>query len=263
MVKVEHLSFAYPSRTIFSDISFEVAPGECLGILGNNGAGKSTLVTCINRIRTPKSGRVTVAGGDVARLSRRERAQRIAYVAQKFEASCTSVYETVLLGRLPYMRSVGPSLEDLERCDAIIDELGLQAHKMRDADTLSGGELQRVMLARALVGQPKLLLLDEPTSSLDMHSQYVMLSHVRQMARRAGFAVIMVIHDINLALAFCDRFLFLNDARVAWHGPAHEVSAQTIESVYHIQAQVRQIDGRTVVLIDPEGTVQGAALQAS
>ena len=150
MIEVQNLSFSYGHHPVLSHVGFTAQSGECVGILGNNGAGKSTLITCINRIRTPDSGSVLIDGKAVGSMSRRELARSVAYVAQKNEMSQTTVFDCVLLGRKPYIRwAVGE--EDLRLCTAMIHRVGLEALELRSLDELSGGELQKVMLARALV----------------------------------------------------------------------------------------------------------------
>ena len=181
MIEVNNLCFSYGREDILRGVSFSAADGECVGILGNNGAGKSTLVTCINRINTPREGKVLLDGEVVAALTKRALAQNIAYVAQKNEQTQATVFDSVLLGRKPYIKWA-VSDEDIAICDEMIARVGLEALRLRPVDELSGGELQKVMLARALVQQPKVLLLDEPTSNLDPRNQYEMMKLVRTVA---------------------------------------------------------------------------------
>lgn len=249
MIEIQDLSFSYGGTPILEDVSLRVEPGQCVGILGNNGAGKSTLITCIDRIRTPRSGRVLIGGQDTRRLSRNALARKVAYVAQKNELTDATVFDCVLLGRTPYIKwSV--SREDLQLCEETIELLGLSHLKLRSVDRLSGGELQKVMLARALVQQPELLLLDEPTSNLDPRNQYEMMSLVRRIAREQRIAVLIVIHDLNLALRCCDRFFFLKDRTGYSYGGIETVTPETIRAVYGIGARVAQIAGNPVVIFD-------------
>ena len=249
MIEVRDISFAYGKNQILNRVGFTAQPGECVGILGNNGAGKSTLITCINRIRTPQSGEVIIDGKSVRHMGRNEMARTIAYVAQKNEMNHATVFDCVLLGRKPFIKwSV--SQEDIDLCEAMIRRVGMEAFQIRRLDELSGGELQKVMLARALVQQPKLLLLDEPTSNLDPRNQYEMLSLVRRIAREQGITVLIVIHDLNLALRYCDRFYFLKDGKGYSYGGIETVTAQTIETVYGIHAEIAEVSGKRVVLLD-------------
>lgn len=249
MIEIKNLSFAYGSTTILQDISFQVAPGECVGILGNNGAGKSTLITCINRIRNPKSGQVMINGQNLQKLRRNALARKVAYVAQKNEMTNATVFDCVLLGRTPYIKwSV--SQYDLDLCEEIIGQLGISHLKLRNVDQLSGGEMQKVMLARALVQQPELLLLDEPTSNLDPRNQYEMMALVQRIAREKKIAVLIVIHDLNLALRYCDRFYFLKDREGYSFGGIETVTEQTLQNVFGINAEVVTVKEKKVIVIE-------------
>lgn len=248
MIEVRNLSYAYGKTQVLSGVNLTAADGECVAILGNNGVGKSTLVTCVNRIRTPSAGEILLDGTPVASLGRRELARRAAYVAQKNELSRATVFDCVLLGRRPYLGwTVGE--EDLALCGAMIRRVGLEALQLRSLDELSGGEVQKAMLARALVQEPRVLLLDEPTSSLDPRSQYEMMDLVRTLARERGFTALIVLHDLNLALRCCDRFLFLRGGRTYRYGGPEIVTGETIEAVYGVPAEVAQVGARRVVVI--------------
>lgn len=249
MIEIKDIAFAYGKQRILDGVSFTAQSGECVGILGNNGAGKSTLITCINRIRTPEHGEVIIDGKSVRDMSRNEMARSIAYVAQKNEMSHATVFDCVLLGRKPYIKwSV--SQEDIELCETMIRRVGMEQFQIRSLDELSGGELQKVMLARALVQQPKLLLLDEPTSNLDPRNQYEMMALVRQVAREQGITVLIVIHDLNLAVRYCDKFYFIKDRIGYSYGGLETVTQETIENVYGIHAEIAEVHGKKVVILN-------------
>lgn len=249
MIEVKNISFSYGKAPVLTDVSFSAKAGECVGILGNNGAGKSTLITCISRIRTPAGGEALIDGKPVREMGRSELARSIAYVAQKNEMSRATVFDCVLLGRKPYIRWT-VSQEDLDLCAAMIRRVGLEALQLRNLDELSGGELQKVMLARALVQQPKVLLLDEPTSNLDPKNQYEMMGLLRQVAGEQRITALIVIHDLNLALRYCDKFFFLKDGSGYRYGGIETVDQETIETVYGIKAKVMELEGRKFVIID-------------
>ena len=182
-------------------------------------------------------------------MGRNELARTVSYVAQKNELTHSTVFDCVLLGRKPYIKwSV--SQEDLDICQKIMERVGLLPYQMRYVDELSGGELQKVMLARALVAQPKLLLLDEPTSNLDPKNQYEMMALVQSLAREQGFTVITVIHDLNLALRFCDKFYFLKAGVGYSYGTIDTVTPELLAAVYGIRAQVLDVKGRKTVIIE-------------
>ena len=248
MIEIKNLSFSYGKRPVLTDISFSAEAGECVGILGNNGAGKSTLVTCINRILTPSSGEVLIDGIPVSSMNRNELAKTVAYVAQKNEAYSCTVFDSILMGRKPYIKWA-TGREDLEICAAMINRMGLEDFQLRRLDELSGGELQKVLLARALVKQPKVLLLDEPTSNLDPKNQYESMAMVRQVAKENNITVFIVLHDLNLALRCCDRFFFLKKGQCCSYGDINSVNPATIKEVYGIDADVTEINGRRFVAI--------------
>ena len=241
MLTVENLSFRYKGRPlILDDVSFSLENGHFLAILGNNGVGKSTLLKCFNRILTPCGGRISMDGVDLARLSGRELAQRIAFVAQSVPHTQMTVHDMVMLGRRPYMKWHFTE-EDHEIIHDAMDRVGISHLRGRFLSCLSGGERQKVMLARALAQQPRYLLLDEPTSSLDPKNQHEMLRLVRDIAQAQNIGVVIVIHDLNLAVRYCDRFLFLHDTHVFSHGDLSVVTAETIR-------QVHQLDTDTLIV---------------
>ena len=247
MIQVESLSFSYGSHSILRNVSFSLERGECVAVLGNNGAGKSTLVSCISRLRRPSSGSVLIDGVPVSQMTRNELAQQVSYVAQKNELAHTTVFDAVLLGRKPHMKW-GPSAVDYDVAEHALRAVGMEDCRLRYMNQLSGGEQQKVMLARAIAQEPKLMLLDEPTSSLDPRNQYESMELIRHCAHDHHIAVLVVIHDLNLALRFCDRFLFLKDGAVFASGGQEAVTSENIQAVYGMEATVEQFDGIPMVI---------------
>ena len=248
-IEIKNISFSYGKNKVLKGISFDAQPGDCVGILGNNGAGKSTLITCLNKILAPETGEVYIDGQDILKMGRMESARRISYVAQKNEISQMTVFDSVLLGRRPYIKWA-VTKEDIGICNTVIEQLGMAQFKLRYIDELSGGELQKVMLARALVQQPKLLLLDEPTSNLDPKNQHEMLTLIQGLARERNISVLIVIHDLNLALRYCNKFLLIRDGVVFRFGDASVITEEAISVVYGINSSVTEINGRKLVVID-------------
>lgn len=236
------------TTNVLDKVGFEIEPGQCLAVLGNNGAGKSTLLKCINRICPIQEGSISIAGKDVYKMKSKILAQNVAYVSQKSVANNMTVFDTVLLGRKPYI-SWDLTNEDRHIVATIIDQLGLNKYALRNVSTLSGGEAQIVMLARALAQQPKVLLLDEPTSNLDLHNQHEVLKIIKTIANKNQICVAIVIHDLNLAIQYCDRFLLLKDANVYSDGGIETITAEAINSVYGIPVEV--IEHRDTKLIVP------------
>lgn len=251
MINVQELAFSYKhDRPILGGIDFYAPKGKCTAILGNNGAGKSTLIKCLNRILEPQQGLVYVSGKNVYTLGRNDIAKCMAYVAQRNRGDRFTVFDAVLLGRKPYIK-FEPSEEDFRVVEAVIKRMRLEDFALRYLDELSGGELQRVMLARALAQQPDVLLLDEPTSSLDLGNQYEVLATIREIARTEHISVIIVIHDLNLALRYCDRFIFLKNQHVFAHGGVEIMNPENIKEIYNIPVMVQEIEGIPVVIPVP------------
>lgn len=250
MIRVENLDFQYRGGpAVLDKVSFPVDDGQFLAILGNNGAGKSTLLKCFAQILRPDGGKILMDGADLLKLPVREAARRTAFVAQSVPSIQMTVHDIVMLGRRPYM-GWGFSAEDHRIVQESMEQLGLSSMGGRFLDQLSGGERQKVMLARALAQQPRLLLLDEPTSSLDIQNQYQVLSIIRDICHRTGITAVVVIHDLNLALRFCDRFLLLRQGRVYRCGDRSILDRQALLDVYGVHAQVVAVNGREQVLVD-------------
>ena len=250
MLRVENLHYHYKGGpAVLNGVSFSAEDGQFMAILGNNGAGKSTMLKCFNQILRPDSGRVMMDGEDLLKMPSRQVARRAAFVAQAIPNTQMTVHDIVMLGRRPYMRW-GFTEEDHRIVLETMEQLELSPMRGRFLNQLSGGERQKVALARALAQQPRLLLLDEPTSSLDIQNQYQVLDIVREICRRGGITAIVVIHDLNLALRFCDRFLLLRQGVVYRCGDRSILDRQALLDVYRVHAQVEQIRDQSVVLID-------------
>ena len=253
MVEVKGISFRYkPSGPdILHDVGFTLDGGQCLAILGNNGAGKSTLLKCIDRILPAGSGTVLVDGTDVFTLGKRELARNIAYVAQNARAADMTVYDSVLLGRRPYI-GWDATEHDRDVVREVIELMGIGEYELRSVAELSGGEAKKVMLARALAQEPRLLLLDEPTSNLDPRNQHEALRTVRRIAKERGISVCVILHDLNLAIRYCDRFLFLRDSEVFACGGQEVMTPENIEAVYKMHVHIMNYMGIPHIIPFPD-----------
>ena len=247
-LEVRDLRYGYtPEREVVRGVSFTVRAGECVAVLGTNGVGKTTMLKCINRIIRPKSGEVLVDGLPVHRLSGRELAQRIGYVPQACEFADSSVFDAVLLGRKPFLQW-DVTKRDLEIVQEVLELLGLEEYAHREVNALSGGERQKVSIARALAQQAPVLLFDEPTSSLDLRNQLEVLDMTKQVVRQQGLAAVVILHDLNLALSFADQFLVMKEGTVCAFGGREVVNPEMIREVYGVQAQMLEVNGRPVVV---------------
>lgn len=234
ILEARDIAYAYTSQTqILEKISASIEPGSFLAILGVNGCGKSTLLSCLDDIIRPQKGEVLLDNAPLNGYSREERATKIALVAQHSHAHGVTVYDALLLGRKPYIKAA-PTDEDFAIVDRVIDELGLGPLALRYLDELSGGEHQKVVIGRALVQQTGVLLLDEPTNNLDMANQIEVMELVSKAAHEQHIACAAVLHDINLALRYCDRFLMLKDGDVRASGGREIITKETIEDVYDV-----------------------------
>ena len=250
MMQVKNLCFHYKGYPeVLKDVSFDVMPGQFLAILGNNGVGKSTLLKCFNHILKPDAGQVLLDGVDLLKKSPREVAQQVAFVSQSVPSTQMTVHDVVMLGRRPYMKW-GFTEEDHGIVHEAMHRLDVEDMRGRFLNQLSGGEKQKVMLARAMAQQPKVLLLDEPTSALDIQNQYGVLKMVREFCHNDNMIAVVVIHDLNLALRFCDRFLLLKDGAVYRNGDRSILDSHTLKAVYGVDAKVVEIDGRHMVLVE-------------
>ncbi|NLI04628.1 MAG: ABC transporter ATP-binding protein [Actinomycetaceae bacterium] len=241
------IAFSYGTAAILEGVSFDVKPGELVAILGPNGMGKTTFLKCINHILTPKRGTIMVGEDSVTDLTPRQIAQRIGYVEQQRTGTQMTVFNAVLLGRKPYI-TWDVTESDLEIVNEALHTLGLQKFAMRRLNQLSGGELQKVVIARAIAQQPEVLLLDEPTNNLDLKNQVEVLDVVRHLVDKHRTASVVVIHDLNLALRYADRFLLMKDKKVFAFGGPEVMTEANIEAVYDVDVSMITQEGLTVVV---------------
>ncbi|MFN2354789.1 MAG: ABC transporter ATP-binding protein [Desulfopila sp.] len=248
MLSVQDIRIGYKNdQDILKDVGFSLQGGEMLAILGPNGAGKTTLLRCINGIIRPWSGCVQVDKADVFQMKSTEIARNLGYVAQRNEAGRMTVFDAVLLGRKPHIQwKIGD--DDLAKTSGALQQLDLDHLALRHIDELSGGELQKVCIARALVQEPKVLLLDEPTSSLDLKNQLDILQTIRWVVQEHRIGAVMTMHDLNLAFRFADRFLFLKDGRIFANGRKNQIDADTVAAVYGVKVDIVQHNGQTVII---------------
>jgi len=224
-IKVEGLFFSYDERMVLEGIDLSVGRGEFWGILGPNGAGKSTLLQIIGGWLRPQRGEVRLFSRLLVDWPRTELARRMALIPQKFEVSFPfTVEQLVMFGRHPHRRSLFfDSDEDRRVVQRCLEETGMAALADRPWHNLSGGEQKRVMVARALAQQPQVLLMDEPAAHLDIRQQVALLKMVDDIRRREGLTVLAVMHDLNLAAAFCGRLALLKQGRMVVSGSLEEV----------------------------------------
>ncbi len=249
-LSVHRLGVEIDRSVLLTGVDLTVDPGEWLGLIGPNGAGKTTLLRAVAGL-VDSFGVTRVDGDDLAELTPRDRARRVALVPQRpIIPPGMDVFTYVLLGRTPhlgYLASEGR--RDVEIAGNVLDELGVDDLSRRDISTLSGGELQRVVLARALAQEPEILLLDEPTSALDVGNQQQVLEVIDGMRSARGLTVVSAIHDLTLAAQFCDRLALLAEGELVATGTPHQVlTEETIRVHYDANVNIVWIDDQLAVI---------------
>jgi phosphonate transport system ATP-binding protein len=243
-LEVKNLRAGYSGREILKGVSFQVDADDFFAIIGPSGAGKSTLIRCVNRLVEPTGGQVLFHGVDLLRLDHarlREARRNIGMIFQEFNLiERLSVMDNVLTGRLGYtgtMRSLMRmfTAEDIRQALALLDRVGLGEYVDKRADRLSGGQRQRVGIARALIQNPRLLLVDEPTSSLDPKISREVMGLIREIAREFHIPVLCNIHDVELATEFCTHVIGLQDGVKKFEGRPGELNAQALHEIYAME----------------------------
>ncbi|MBW1974644.1 MAG: ABC transporter ATP-binding protein [Deltaproteobacteria bacterium] len=249
ILKIDGIAFSYNSHPVLDSVSFSIRPGEMVALCGVNGAGKSTLLRCILALLNPTNGAVLIGDQNVRNMKTAERAQKMAWVPQKSPEMELTVFDVVLLGRLPHGSS-RPRLEDMKVVERVLDMLNLSHLSTRPMRTLSGGEAQKVIIARALATLPRVLLCDEPTSHLDMKNQLDVMKLLNRVTISQKLATLVAIHDVNLAVRFCSRLLFLKDGRIFAALRPEELSEDVIEAVYGVKVSIVEgSEGRPLCIV--------------
>jgi iron complex transport system ATP-binding protein len=248
-LKVKDVAFSYASVPVLAGVSLEVGTKEIVSVLGPNGAGKSTLLKCIDRILHPYHGSILLDGEEISQMSRLELAKKIGYIPQSLShAFSVTVFDAVLMGRRPHI-SWRASEEDMEKVLSTLKMLHIEDLAMRDINELSGGQMQQVFIARALVQEPDVLLLDEPTSNLDIRHQLEVMHTIKSIVRKKGISAIMAIHDLNLAARYADKIVLMNGGGILSVGnPATVITPENIRLVFKVDADVYEKDGKLHVV---------------
>jgi len=247
IIEINGISFSYNSEPVLNNVTFGIERGEMCAIIGKNGAGKSTLLRCIDRILKPKNGVILIDGKDINELSRIEIAKKIGYIPQRSDSVNVTVFDAVLLGRKPYIKW-DITERDVEITLKVLRTLDLEYLAFRSVEELSGGEFQKVLIARALVQEPKVLLLDEPTSNLDMKNQIEVMDLIKSVTRTRQIATVVVMHELNIALRYADKFLLLRDGNIFSYGGKEVVSEENIEKLFDVPVIIKMVDGYPVVI---------------
>lgn len=251
-IQTDNIQVSFGPKTILYDISLDIRNKEFVGIIGPNGSGKSTFLKCLYRVLQPNNGKIFFDGTEMSSLSHRDTALKMAVVAQHSTVNFDfSVLEMVLMGRSPYKGLLDrDQIDDYEIARHALAQVGLSDFESRSFNTLSGGEQQRVILARALAQRTECLVLDEPTNHLDIKYQLELMTIVK----RLDATVVSAIHDLNLAAIYCDRLIALKDGSVVCTGTPQEVLTEdTIRHIYGVSATVQTLpNGRLNIIYNME-----------
>lgn len=238
MLEIKGLSFAYENdRPVLKGVDMALEDGQVGILLGRNGAGKSTLLKIITGVLKPSGGSVFFNGQDLLAMTRRERAALVAYVPQQIDFGDLTVYQTVLTGRVSYY-SIKPSKSDLDVVERVLSEMDLSSVSCRNVQELSGGERQKVAIARALAQEPKVLVFDEPTGNLDIANELLIIKEAKKIACSKNITVFSSIHDLNQAMYFGDKFFFMKDGSIKYSGNSEVFSPEIIGDVYGVEASL-------------------------
>ena len=253
-LEISSLTYCYDKKLVLDGVDFEIREGEVIGILGPNGCGKTTLLKNLNKNLTPNDGCILLDGEDLETILKRDIAKKIAVVPQTNEINFAfTVRDIVAMGRIPFQSMLGgESREDQRYIDDAIEQTGLSDLVDRHINTMSGGERQRVIIARAIAQTPKIILMDEPTLHLDISMQFDALNLVHRLAKKNGLTVVIVSHDLPMVARYCDRILMLHDHKIHALGTPEEVlTPENMKTVFNVDAEMQKDPktGRNTVIL--------------
>ena len=249
MLEIQNLRFRYSRRgaMVLDGVNLELRDGEIGILLGKNGSGKTTLFKNILGIQRPESGSLRFDGEDLTKMNRWERARRVAYVPQAIHFGALSVFDTVLMGRVSYF-GYKAGKEDEAAVEAILRDMKLEDYAARNVEELSGGERQKIAIARALAQEPRLLVFDEPTGNLDIANEQLIIEEARRTAREKGIGILTSLHDLNQALDLGDRFFFMKNGVVRFAGGPEIVTEDAIRETFDAEVRIVEIESKKIIV---------------
>ena len=249
MLKIENLTFRYDRSglAVLNGANLQLKQGEIGILLGKNGSGKTTLFKNLLGINKPSGGKIQFDGENLLKMPRRERARRIAYVPQDIQFGALTVFDSILMGRVSYF-GLKASQEDYVAVEKIIRDMGLESFAQRNVDELSGGERQKIAIARAMAQEPKLMVFDEPTGNLDISNEHLIFQEAKKLAREKNISILSSLHDLNQALAFGDKFFFLKNGVIDCQGGEDVVTPTVIKNTFDIDVRIVEIENQKIII---------------
>lgn len=252
MLEVKELSYGYSRHAapVLQEVNLELADGEIGILLGKNGSGKTTLLKTVLGVLSPQSGSVYYDGRALSTLSKKERAACVAYVPQEIRFGDLTVLESVLLGRIAYF-GLHASKKDYDAAEKILESMGVAALAQRNVNELSGGEKQKIAIARAMVQQPKLLIFDEPTGNLDVANERLILEEAKKAVENTGVSILSSLHDLNSALAFGDKFFLMKEGKILYTVRKDELTEEMLFDIYGVPLKIIEAEHQKIILGGP------------
>ena len=249
MLSIENLTFRYnrSGLPVLNGANLQLEQGEIGILLGKNGSGKTTLFKNILGISKPDGGTICFDGENLLKMPRRERARRIAYVPQEIQFGALTVFDSILMGRVSYF-GLKAGHDDYMAVEKILRDMGLESFAQRNVDELSGGERQKIAIARAMAQEPKLMVFDEPTGNLDISNEHLIIQEAKKLAREKNISILSSLHDLNQALSFGDKFFFLKDGVVKYAGGKEIITEAVIKEIFGINVKIAEVDHQKVII---------------
>ncbi len=248
-IQIKDLDFSYSGERVLKNINIDIDGNQCVAILGPNGAGKSTFIRCINKLLKPQRGSICIDDTNVNTLSRKELAKKLSYIPQStWSLFSLQVFDMLLMGRRPHIAWRNTENDKIKVIESM-KILNIEHLALRQFNELSGGMQQKVIIARAIVQETEVILLDEPISNLDIRHQFEVMNIVKELIDKKGILALMVVHDLNIAARYADKIAIMNEGEIVFYGPPADVlSKNNIASIYGVEVDIGRIENKLSVV---------------